>query len=286
MSTDLEPPMAGPEGVPSDVLEDVAYLARSPNRVRVLEALITEPRSTRALREATDTTKTTLNRILNEFQERSWADRTAEGQYGATPQGEHVSIQFRALVDSLSVIQDLGENVAVLPANEMTIGDRQGLPIGIGPFADSTVKRQRPEAQGVGRDELLEAARQSKTMNVLTDMSHPRILGHIIEDRVNDGELSGSIVCTTGLVEYYEEAQKHPPNWGELIEAGFVMYRYGDTVPANIAVFDDVTLVWGAADQMRRRVIISQDENVRGWAIDVVERYRSRSEPLDPELFG
>lgn len=245
MSTDLEPPMPGPEGLPSDVLEDIAYLARSPNRVRVLEALVIEPRSTRALREATDTTKTTLNRILNEFQERSWADRTAEGQYGATPQGEHVSIQFRALVDSLSVIQDLGENVAVLPANEMTMGGREGLPIGLGPFADATVKRQRPEAQGVGRDELLEAARQSTTMNVLTDMSPPGILGRIIEDRVLDGELSGSIVCTTGLVEYFEENQRQPPDWGDLIKAGFVLYRCGDTVPANIAVFDDTTLIWG-----------------------------------------
>lgn len=278
--------MVWPEGLPSDVLEDVAYLARSPNRVRVLEALVTEPRSTRSLREATDTTKTTLNRILNEFDERSWAHRTADGKYGATPQGEHVSVQFRALVDSLSVIEELGEDVAVLPANEMTVGARDGLSIGLGPFADATVKRQRPEAQGVGREELLDAARGSSSMNVLTDMSPPRILGRILEDRILNGHLSGTLVCTTGLVEYLQEGQEHPPDWGNLIEAGFELYRYGDIVPANVAVFDESTLVWGAAGQMRRRVIISGNEHVRRWATDVVGRYRDRSDPVPPESFG
>lgn len=278
--------MAGPEGLPSDVLADVAYLARSPNRVRVLEALVTEPRSTRSLREATDTTKTTLNRILNEFDERSWAHRTADGQYGATPQGEHVSVQFRELVDSLAVIEDLGADIAVLPPNEMAVGARDGLPIGLSRFADATVKRQRPEAQGVGREELLDAARQSSTMNVLTDMSPPRVLGRILDDRILDGQLSGTLVCTTGLIEYLQEGQEHPPDWGELIESGFELYRYGDTVPANVAVFDETTLVWGAAGQMRRRVIISGNKHVRRWAFDVVGRYRDRSEPLDPELFG
>lgn len=278
--------MAGTEGLGSDVLQDVAYLARSPNRVRVLEALVAEPRSTRALRDATETTKTTLNRILNEFDERSWAHRTADGQYGATAQGEHVSVQFRALVESMSVIQDLGEDIAVLPANEMTVGADEGLPLGLGPFADATVKRQRPEAQGVGRDELLEAARESSTMNVLTDMSPPRILGSIIEDRVLGGQLSGTLVCTTGLIEYFQESHEHPPEWGAVIEAGFGLYRYGDTVPANVAVFDETTLVWGAAGRMRRRVIISQHEHVRRWAFDVVRRYRERSESLGPEQFG
>lgn len=278
--------MAWPEGLPRDVLEDVAYLARSPNRVRVLEALVTEPRSTRSLREATDTTKTTLNRILNEFDERSWAHRTADGQYGATPQGEHVSVQFRELVDSLAAIENLGEDIAVLPANEMTIGDRDGLPIGLRLFADATVKRQRPEAQGVGREELLDAAHHSSTINVLTDMSPPRVLGRILEDRILDGHLSGTLVCTTGLIEYLQEGQEPPADWGSLIESGFDLYRYGNTVPANIAVFDETTLVWGAAGQMRRRVIISENRHVRRWAFDVVGRYRDRSEPLDSELFG
>lgn len=278
--------MAGIGDPPSEVLEDLAYLARSPNRVKVLDALVSEPRSTRDLREVTETTKTTLNRILNEFDDRSWAHRTADGLYGATPQGEHIWVQFRTLVESMSVIRDFGEDIAVLPADEMTAGPDRGLPLELRRFADATVKRQRPESQGVGRDELLAAARESSTMNVLTDMAAPRILGRIIEDRVLSDQLSGSIVCTTGLVEYLQESRDHPPDWGAVIEAGFGVYRDGETVPANFAVFDETTLIWGAAGEMRRRVIISRDDHVRRWASDVIGRYRERSAPLDPELFG
>lgn len=276
--------MGGISGPPSEVLEDLAYLARSPHRVQVLSALVSEPRSTRALREVTETSEATLNRILNEFDDRSWAHRRADGKYGTTPQGEHISIQFQTFMESVSVIQDFGEDIGVLPPDEMTVGPAGGLPLELHQLSEATVKRQRPEAQAVARDELLAATRESSTIHVLSGVAPPQEVGSIIEDRVRSGQLSGTSVFTTGLVEHLQESQDQPPDWGEVIEAGFELYRDGDTVPANIGVFDETTLIYGAGE-MRDRVIISRNDHVRQWAFDVIERYRRRSEPLDPEKF-
>jgi len=55
------------EAVPTDAIEDVAYLVRSTNRVRILDALADDPRTRRALTEATGASRTTLDRIVNEF---------------------------------------------------------------------------------------------------------------------------------------------------------------------------------------------------------------------------
>lgn len=277
--------MAGIRDPPTEVLEDLAFLARSSYRVQVLAALVSEPRSTRALREMTETSEATLNRILNEFDDRSWAHRTADGEYRATPQGEHISIQFRAFVDSMSVIRNFGEDIAVLPADEMAVGSAGGLPLELHQLKEATVKRQQPEAQAVGREELLAATRESSTINVLSGVAPPREVGSIIEDRVRSGQLSGSSVFTTGLVEHLQESQEQQPNWGEVIEAGFELYRDGDTVPANVGVFDETTFIYGVGE-MRDRLIISRNEHVRQWAFDVIERYRRRSEPLDPEMFN
>ena len=61
------------DDIPGDILETVAYLSRTENRIEVLEALAEQPRSSRALRQVTGVSKATVNRILNEFEERTWA---------------------------------------------------------------------------------------------------------------------------------------------------------------------------------------------------------------------
>jgi len=135
------------DDIPSDILQDIAYLSRTENRLVVLEALVEGPRSTRELREATGISKATVNRTLNEFEERSWARRTSDGTYEATPQAEHVAFQLRASVGSMESVASLGEDIGVLPVDDLTIGLDDDLTVGLHHFDDATVERQRPQAQ-------------------------------------------------------------------------------------------------------------------------------------------
>jgi hypothetical protein len=55
------------DAIPIQALEDVEYLSRSPNRVIILDTLTKGPYSHRDLAELTETSRTTLDRIVNEL---------------------------------------------------------------------------------------------------------------------------------------------------------------------------------------------------------------------------
>lgn len=278
--------MRSGEDIPSDILENMAYLSRSKNRITVLQTLTVKPYSPSELREVTGISKATVNRILNEFEDRSWTRRTSDGNYEATPQAEHISFQLRPFIGSLEAVTALGEDIAVLPVDELTIGPDNDLTVGLHHFSDATVKRQRPQAHGVGRDRMLKATRTTSSIHVLTDMSPPKVMGELLQDRADSGDLPGTSVWTTDLFEYLQAHPEEPPRWRDVIEAGRRLYRYDDTIPATLFVADEVTLIWGASGEMRRRVIISENETVRLWALDVVERYRDRAEAIEPHAFA
>lgn len=278
--------MSGLDDVPSHILEDIVYLSRTENRIAVLDTLTEEPRSSRELREATGASKATVNRILNEFEERSWTRRTSDGSYEATPQAEHVAFQLRPFIGSLAAVRDLGEDLAILPVEELTIGPDKDLTVGLHHFSDATVKRQRPEAHGVGRTRMLEATREASSMNVLSDTAPPRAMGELMQERAEKGDLPGTTVWTTELFEYLRAHPEQPPRWSDVIEGGRRIYKYDEQIPATLFVSDEVTLIWGVTGEMRRRVIISENETVRRWALDVVERYRDRGEAIDPQAFA
>ena len=64
---------------PEPALEEIEFLARSHNRVRVLDALTDGPLGRYELEDATGVARATLGRILDDFAERGWvteADRT------------------------------------------------------------------------------------------------------------------------------------------------------------------------------------------------------------------
>jgi DNA-binding IclR family transcriptional regulator len=67
----------GESPVPADALADVDYLSRSDNRVTLLDALAEGAATRRALAEETGVSRATLDRIVTEFEERDWAERTS-----------------------------------------------------------------------------------------------------------------------------------------------------------------------------------------------------------------
>ena len=277
--------MNGTNEAPDEVLGDIAYLTRSPNRVSLLQALVSASGSPRELRERTETSKTTCNRILNEFEERSWTHQTTDGNYEATPRAEHVAVQFRPLVESMTTIRALGDDAALIPVDELAWGPDGGLTLGVHHFADATVKRKRPQEQGVGRVELLEAFRTTSTIHTMSDGSPPRVVGEALQERAARGELSGIEVFTAELFEYLRDHHDGPPNWTDMIESGVATYRYHGATPNNITVTDESTFIWDETPEGIHGVVISRSEAVRTWGIDVVERYRDRAERIDPKAF-
>lgn len=266
--------MTDSDAIPDAALKDVAYLSRSPNRVRILEALTREAYPRRELGEVTDTSRTTLGRILSEFEERGWAERTADGTYAATDRGDHVAAAFRPLIASMDAIRTLGDAIGCLPADELSIGLHH--------FADATARRPNPNEPIGPVRRLVDLLAEAATFRTLTFIAPPTAVGEAMQAGVQSGRLSGEHVLAGGLVDYLREQPDGPPAWQSYLEAGATVYRYHGHVPCNLFVLDEHVLLM--RDQPAAgHVVESVNETVRAWANGLIDDYRAEAERMDAE---
>lgn len=269
--------MTESDPIPDAALEDVAYLSRSPNRVRILEALATEAYPRRELGEATDTSRTTLGRILSEFEERGWAERTADGTYAATARGDHVAAAFRPLIASMDAIRTLGDAVGCLPTDELSTGLHH--------FADATVRSPNPNVPLGPVRRLANLLADATTFRTLTFISPPTAIGDAMHDGVLSDRLNAEHVLAGGLVEHLREQPEGPPEWQSYLEAGARVYRYRGHVPCNLFVIDEHVLLMRDRPQAGH-LVESENETVRAWADDLIDDYREEAERMDSETFA
>jgi predicted transcriptional regulator len=97
-------------------LDDVAFLASSPNRVEVLDLIGTAPRTRDDLKAATNVSRVTLSRILSEFEERGWIDRSNH-RYVPTPRGAFVADEFAQLLSNMDTAAELEDELRWLPTH-------------------------------------------------------------------------------------------------------------------------------------------------------------------------
>ncbi|MDS0474153.1 winged helix-turn-helix domain-containing protein [Natrinema sp. 1APR25-10V2] len=272
--------MNEPDPVLGDALEDIAYLSRSENRVRILEALTSEAYPRRELEEVTGTSRTTLGRILSELEERGWAERATDGAYVATPAGKLIANEFRPLVEAMRTVRSLGEAVALLPTDELSIELRH--------FSDATVRRPKPNEPIEIDRYLADLIRDATVFYALTFLAPPLAVGNAMRDGVLTGRLTAEHVLAGGLVGYLHDHPDGPPPWQDYIEAGAKVYRYDGHIPCNLFIMDETVLLENsqAEKEVVDTVIESQNENVRTWALELLEAYREKSERVDAEMFA
>jgi predicted transcriptional regulator len=264
--------------VPEEALADVAYLSRSANRVRVLDALAVEAYPRRELEDATSTTKTTLGRILSELEERDWARRRSDGHYVATARGSLVVSEFTALVEAMDVVQRLGEAATWLPVDELSIGLEQ--------FGDATVRRSAPHAPLELVEYMAELVRDATTFRVLTFLAPPPAIGEAMQANVAEGGCTMEGVITDGLLGHLRDRERHPPDWREFVAANGRLYRYDGYVPCNLFVMDETVLVMSGRPEGRSAAVQIEDERVRAAFEELFERYRAESERVDAAFFA
>lgn len=268
--------------VPARALEDVAYLARSANRVKILGALTDRSATRRELAEATDTSRTTLDRIVNELEDRGWAERTPDGTYTATPQGTQLQRQFEPFLDSVVAVRNLGDAVEWLPTEELTVGLEQ--------FADATV--QRPErGDPVETVDLMVGMVEAATrFRALTHLVPPEPLSDAILEGVESGRLTAEGVLTSDSVDFLRGTPNRRERWAAIVAAGTGLYEYDGELPCNLWIVDEAVLIKksrpGSFAEAYGVPIVSRDEAVRAWANDLVDTYRARATRLEPASFA
>jgi predicted transcriptional regulator len=272
----------GEPEVPAEALEDVAYLSRSANRARILEALVERSLTRRELAEATGTSRTTLDRIVNELEDRGWAERTVEGSYTATPQGTHLQRQFEPFLDAVSAIRRLGEAIEWLPTAELTIGLEH--------FADAVVRRPAQGDPVETIDMMVEMVEGATEYRALTHLVPPVPLSEAILDGVESGRLTTDGVLTPDSIDFLRETPDRRRRWASILEAGAgELYRYDGTLPCNLWISDEHVLIKKSGPEPFAESygvpIVTRNEAVHSWANGLVDAYRAEATRLEPGHF-
>lgn len=261
---------------PDDVLEDMAYLSRSTNRLQILKVIATDSHTPRKLTELTGIPRSTLRRILTEMVERGWAERTTDGEYVTTRAGEHVFGETERYIRAIDAIRTLGKAVSWLPEEELTVGLHH--------FSDATVQWPEPNAVGAGDTRLIDLFQTSDAFSCLVNTAPTVGLERAMVESVVDEGLQTEHVITADELDVLRQDANRSVRWKKYVEAGANLYCYDGSIPCILLVFDETVLL-GNRRLESIAFIETENEVVRSWGRDLIEAYRKRSEPLDAAVF-
>lgn len=259
----------------ADALDDVAYLARSENRVRILNILSKQSYNRRDLVDETGVSSATAGRILTEFQSRGWAKRTQDG-YVATPTGQQVTTEFEPIISSMEAIKHLGDAVEWIPSDELDIGLHE--------FSDVTVRRPERYDPAEITDFFTDLLKEVTSVHVLTHLVPIEAKETTMVDGLRTGRLTVvNHVITTDLLDYLRDHPAHQARWVDLISAGAAVYSYDGPIPCNLFILGETVILGNSHSTSGNpyACLVSNSPTIRSWARDLIDRYQEKADPID-----
>lgn len=255
-------------------LEEVEFLARSPNRVDVLRMLAAGECTRNELAAETGASQATLGRILGDFQERSWVRRSG-AYYRATATGALVASGIGGLLDVIETERALRDIVDYLPTAAMDFD--------LGHLASATVvtpSQTRPDAPVNRVVDLIRAG--SSVVVVSHAFNHQSLAA--VHERVTAGEGTFRGVFSEAAIDALAEDPALADHLADLLEADGVAIRVSeDEIPIAVTAVDDVVHVLLRDENgVLQASIETTDETVRAWAAETFERYWEPATPLGP----
>lgn len=262
-------------GFPDEALADVAHLARSENRVRLLVALAAAPATRRDLEEVTGIARATVGRALGDFEDRGWVRERGGREYETTPAGDRIVAEFVPFLQAVEAVGRLEDRVAWLPTGEV--------PIELRHFGDATIRRPDPADPLAPVNALTDRLREATEFHCLVGVAPPLGFEQAMRDGVVDGDLVTRHVITVEELEYLRADPDRRSRWHEYLEAGGNVYCYDGDIPCNLIVFDESVVVGEyPRDEGPSEFVVSENEAVLAWAHEVISRYQRDADRLEP----
>lgn len=258
-------------------LEEIAFLARSPNRVRVLNALRAEPMERRDLEDNTDVSRATLARILEDFEERGWVTQTGR-QYETTQVGDYAAQEFTDLLQRFEPVPVLNEVVQWFP--------EEGFDFDLACLAGAEVIRPTKSDPLAPTTHITRRLQTADRVRVLSYSHIPGVLDVCWRGTV-EGSLELESVVDRDVLDRIGTDPRMVDRAQEMIESGQVeMFVYQGTIPSTVFIVDDMVLLClSGGEGAPQAVIETTNETVRSWAESTIDTYRSEGESLDPRSF-
>lgn len=260
-------------------IEPVEYLARSPSRLRVLESINEAPRSRRDLKEITDVSRVTLSRVLSNFEDRGWVERT-NGDYEITSEGSFVATELAQLIGNMRTLEHLDGAMRWLPveAFDFDLACLQDAEVSTADWGNHTAQI-RAVADTIYGSERIVATASGVSLGVVEALRDVTVAGDASLEALVDDTAIDIVAGDPELRRLHRE----------MLAGGDVdVLRYeGDRVPLlMLTVCDDTVILCGHdEDGPPPGTLETTDETVRAWAEDYFETIREESTPIDPAVF-
>lgn len=259
-------------------LDDVAFLASSPNRVDVLNLIQTAPRKRDDLKEATDVSRVTLSRILSELEERGWI-RRIDHRYEPTPRGGFVADEFGQLLVNMDTAVELDEELSWLPVETLgfDLGCLRDAEIVTPSHSDHTAAIRRV-AEAVHDADWVRGTATGVSREVLD-----AIRGMTVE---REGTLE--MILGPGAVDVIRTDAGLRHQFHEVLESERAdVYRYDGDDPILMALItnDKVLLCGHDEEGPPPGTVESVDQTVRSWTASYFEARRAKARLLGIEAF-
>ncbi|WP_416838425.1 helix-turn-helix transcriptional regulator [Haloferax sp. DFSO52] len=259
-----------------DAFDTVAFLAGSPNRIMVLDSVISfGPISRRELVDVLGLSRVTVSRILDDFEERNWVSRRGT-LYDATPVGEVVCELFERFLQTAGALHAISEVLPWLPPGfDVDVRLLTTARITIPTWSDSIAPVRRAARLCEGNDVLRVAASGVA----------PDVINGIRNAAVEDGADVEVTLTTTALSVLCGD----PPMriwFHDLVDAGGRVYEHPGH-PYLLATCDRRAVI-GMNDDMGvpRGLIESTDADIFEWVAETITRCREEAVPVDNEVFS
>lgn len=255
--------------------ETAAFLARSANRVAILQALDEKSRDRRELETETEASRSSLSRSLTEFEDRGWIRR--EGStYTTTSSGSLVVKQFVSLLETIEGIQTLGDRLKYLPIEKMSLDIRH--------FNDARLVTPTEFDPTASFQYGINRMRESEIMRCVTTTVPPPYVRALYED-VTAGDLTAEIILDREYLDAVKGSEM-AGLWRKIV-ANANIQEYEEDIPYRLIVLDEVVHLWLCSNEGEQNGLLeSKNPAVREWAESLYEDHRTESEPLDTAMLS
>lgn len=253
-------------------LDDIAFLARSPNRVSVLSALADGPRERPELETEVGVSRVTAKRILDDLVERGWVTRAGR-TYETTPLGDLVEREFSGFYETMQAANRLQDVITWLPP------DGLGFDLWRLGEADITVPtRNNPFAPFRG---ILEKVTLADDVHELTHSMPPELLA-AHHEAVTTHDQTLTIVLEAATLDELAGQPDLVAAVETLLDRGVEVRSYPDEVPLAVCLADgEVGLVLTDSLGLPRAFVETADEEVVEWAASTLEAFAAEATLVD-----
>ena len=258
-------------------IEEIEFIASSEHRVGVLEALAARDYARADLRSLTGAHASTVGRVLGDFEERRWIERTGP-TYELTPLGEFVAERFADLRDAMETEGKLRSVWRWLPR------EMEGFSVDL--FADAVISHPAPGYPYEPLERVIQLVEESDVVRALG--------ATVFKSAANEAFCQAALDGTEIEVVYPPDVLAatvawDPDRFEEVAARDHCTVLVHDDLPdrtrCGIDIFDGrVGICCHDAETRALRAWVDTDApEAREWARTVFERYRAEARPVDED---